>query len=139
VINAVDSSTEVVLVAMRDTLSLKNAKLGLETLERMEYDRRHVKILLNRANTNVGIDREDVLAILGRTVDVLVPSDRDITRSINHGKPIAMQRGTEAAKAFRSLAELFVAASSDGQELPVPAEAPAGKQRKKLFRRPVTT
>ena len=74
---------------MRDTLSLKNTKLGLETLERMEYDRRRVKILLNRANTNVGIEREDVLAILGRDVDVLVPSHRDITRSVNQGQPIA--------------------------------------------------
>ena len=74
---------------MRDTLSLKNTKLGLETLERMEYDRRRVKILLNRANTNVGIEREDVLAILGRDVDILVPSNREITRSINQGEPIA--------------------------------------------------
>ncbi len=39
VISAVDSSTDVLVVAMRDTLSLKNTKLGLETLERMEYDR----------------------------------------------------------------------------------------------------
>ena len=75
----------------------------------MEYDRRRVKILLNRANTNVGIEREDVLAILGRDVDILVPSHRDITRSVNQGEPIAGQRGTEAAKAFRALAELYSA------------------------------
>jgi septum formation inhibitor-activating ATPase MinD len=64
----------------------------------------------------VGIEREDVLAILGRDVDILVPSHRDITRSINQGEPIATQRGSEAAKAFRALAELYAeAASSDGQ------------------------
>jgi pilus assembly protein CpaE len=108
VISAVDSSTDVLVVAMRDTLALKNTKLGLETLERMEYDRSRVKILLNRANTNVGIEREDVLAILSRDVDVLLPSHRDITRSINQGEPIATQRGTEAAKAFRSLAQMYV-------------------------------
>jgi pilus assembly protein CpaE len=108
VINAVDSSSDVLVVAMRDTLSLKNTRLGLDTLERMEYDRRRVRILLNRANTNVGIEREDVLAILGQDVDILIPSDRDITRSINQGSPIALQRGSEAAKAFRSLAQLYV-------------------------------
>jgi pilus assembly protein CpaE len=59
VIAAVDSSTDVLVVVMRDTLSLKNTKLGLETLERMEYDRRRVKVLLNRANTNVGIERDE--------------------------------------------------------------------------------
>jgi Flp pilus assembly CpaE family ATPase len=112
VISAVDSSNDVLVVAMRDTLALKNTKLGLETLERMDYDRQRVKILLNRANTNVGIEREDVLAILGRDVDTLVPSHRDITRSINQGEPIASQRSTEAAKAFRALAETYIKAAS---------------------------
>jgi pilus assembly protein CpaE len=119
VIAAVDSSTDVLMVVMRDTLSLKNTKLGLETLERMEYDRRRVKIILNRANTNVGIERDDVLAILGRDVDILLPSDRDITRSINQGVPIALQRSSEAAGAFRTLARQYIDASlGESEELP---------------------
>ncbi|HET9124790.1 MAG TPA: AAA family ATPase, partial [Solirubrobacteraceae bacterium] len=51
VISATDAASDVLLVAMRDTLSLKNTKLGLETLERMEYDRRRIRLVLNRANT----------------------------------------------------------------------------------------
>jgi pilus assembly protein CpaE len=146
VISAVDSASDVLVVAMRDTLSLKNTKLGLETLERMEYDRRRVKILLNRANTNVGIEREDVLAILGRDVDILVPSNRDITRSVNQGEPIALQRGSEAAKAFRQLADLYINAakarstgggSASVVELPqISAETQSDRpQRQSLFRR----
>jgi pilus assembly protein CpaE len=111
VIAAVDSSTDVLMVVMRDTLSLKNTKLGLETLERMEYDRRRVKIILNRANTNVGIERDDVLAILGRDVDILLPSHRDIARSINQGIPIALQGSSEAANAFRALAHQYIDSS----------------------------
>jgi pilus assembly protein CpaE len=107
VIAAVDMSTDVLLVAMLDTLSLKNAKLGLETLARMDYDRDSVRILLNRANTNVGLDRRDILGILGRDVDVLVPSHRDVTRSINQGVPIALQSGGAAGRAFRDLARLY--------------------------------
>jgi len=135
----------VLVVAMRDTLSLKNTKLGLETLERMEYDRRRVKIILNRANTNVGIEREDVLAILGRDVDVLLPSHRDITKSINQGVPIASQRGSEAAKAFRALAQLYVdeaagraahAAPAVVADVPlVPAREPARPPRQSVFKR----
>lgn len=146
VISCVDSCSDVLVVAMRDTLSLKNTKLGLETLERMEFDRRRVKILLNRANTNVGIEREDVLAILGRDVDILIPSHRDITRSVNQGQPIAQQRGTEASKAFRALAELYAEESaqrnsseSSGSviELPTPAAAadPDKAQRQSIFKR----
>ena len=145
VISSIDSSNYVLVVAMRDTLSLKNTKLGLETLERMEYDRRRVKILLNRANTNVGIEREDVLAILGRDVDVLVPSHRDITRSVNQGVPITMQRGSEAAKAFRQLADLYIdeaaARNTSSPAAPVIELAPAPEKetarapRQSLFRR----
>jgi pilus assembly protein CpaE len=133
VIAAVDASTDVLVVAMRDTLSLKNTRLGLETLERMDYDRRRVKILLNRADTNVGIEREDVLAILGRDVDVLVPSSRDITRSVNQGTPIALARGTEAAKSFRALADSYV----DGPQVQDEAlEEGHAQVRRSLFRRP---
>lgn len=147
VISAVDSSNDCLVVAMRDTLSLKNTKLGLETLERMDYDRRRVKILLNRANTNVGIEREDVLAILGRDVDILIPSHRDITRSINQGEPIAASRGSEAAKAFRALAEGYIEAAGHSEEsagnvveLPAtPADADREREvraaRQSIFRR----
>lgn len=131
VISAIDSSTDVLVVAMRDTLSLKNTRLGLETLERMDYDRRRVKILLNRADTNVGIEREDVLAILGRDVDILVPSSREITRSVNQGTPIALQRGTEASKSFRGLAQMYV----DGVKQVDDDEAPATTAKRRLFRR----
>jgi len=96
---------------MRDTLSLKNTKLGLETLERMDYDRRRVKVLLNRANTNVGIERDDVLAILGRDVDFQLPSDREITRSINAGVPISLSRGSEPAAVFAAVAKQYIDAS----------------------------
>jgi pilus assembly protein CpaE len=145
VISSVDASNHVLVVAMRDTLSLKNTKLGLETLERMEYERRRVKILLNRANTNVGIEREDVLAILGRDVDILLPSSRDITRSVNQGVPITMQRGTEAAKAFRALADLYIDEAAASGKLAAPAqviELPSAPEketprapRQSLFRR----
>ena len=136
VIAAVDSSTDVLMVVMRDTLSLKNSKLGLETLERMEYDRRRVKIILNRANTNVGIERDDVLAILGRDVDILLPSHRDIARSINQGIPIALQGSSEAANAFRALAKTYIDSSlAIVDEAPqIRAEAKAARPaRRSLF------
>lgn len=113
VIAAVDMSSDVLMVAMRDTLSLKDTKLGLETLERMDYDSRAIRILLNRANTKVGIDRQDMLGILGRDVDVLVPSQRDITRSINQGEPIALSAGSAGGKAFRSLADIYLNGAGD--------------------------
>jgi pilus assembly protein CpaE len=108
VIASIDNSTHVCMVGMLDSLSLKNTKLGLETLELMGYDRSRIRVVLNRADTHVGVTREDVAAIIGRAPDVLVPSHRDVVRSVNEGVPIVQSRPrTEAARAFRSLATLY--------------------------------
>jgi MinD-like ATPase involved in chromosome partitioning or flagellar assembly len=56
----------------------------------------------------VGITRNDVVTIIGRAPDVLVPSHRDITRSVNDGTPITLSsKRSEAAKAFQSLADIY--------------------------------
>jgi pilus assembly protein CpaE len=108
VIASIDSSTHVCMVGMLDSLSLKNTKLGLETLELMGYKRERIRIVLNRADTNVGVTTEDVTAVLGRAPDVLVPSHRDVVRSVNEGSPIVQSRPrTDAARAFRTLADLY--------------------------------
>jgi pilus assembly protein CpaE len=128
VIGAIDASTEVCVVAMLDSLSLKNSKLGLETLERMDYPGR-IRLVLNRADSNVGIGRDDVLAIIGRVPDVLVPSDRNITRAVNQGEPIALlHRRSEAARAFHTLAELYIADEQSPGEV-------KRTRRRRLFRR----
>jgi pilus assembly protein CpaE len=108
VIATIDSSTDVCMVGTPDSLSLKNCSLGLETLRLMGYPEERVSLVLNRADSRVGISREDVLEILGRPADVLVPSSRDIARSVNEGLPIVSSAPrSEAARAFAALAERY--------------------------------
>jgi pilus assembly protein CpaE len=110
VIASIDSSSHVCMVGMLDSLSLKNTKLGLETLELMGYDRGRVQVLLNRADSRVGISRDEVVSIIGAAPDVFVPSDREIPCSVNEGTPVVAARSrSEAARAFRSLADIYVA------------------------------
>ncbi len=126
VIAAVDASTYVVMVGMLDALSLKNAKLGLETLDLMGYPAERVRVVLNRANTSVGITNRDVSNILERAPDVLIPSSRDITTSVNEGNPIVLsQKRSEAARSFNQLADLF----SKVTAAPEPAHARRGRIR----------
>jgi pilus assembly protein CpaE len=107
VIASIDSSSAVCVVGTLDSLSLKNTKLGLETLELMGYSRDRIHIVLNRAGSRVGITDEDVTAILGRPPDVLVPSDRDIPRLVNQGIPIVLEKEkSEAAKALNALSAI---------------------------------
>ena len=118
VIATIDASSAVCMVGMLDSLSLKNTKLGLETLDLMGYAAENVSLVLNRADSRVGITPDDVSAIVGRVPDVFIPSDREIPRSVNEGTPVVASRErSEAAKAFRALADLY------GRP-PVPAPAP---------------
>jgi pilus assembly protein CpaE len=109
VIATIDSASAICMVGMLDALSLKNTKLGLETLDLMGVSSETIRLVLNRARTRVGISDEDVVAIVDRAPDVLVPSDRDIPRSVNEGTPIVISKPqSEAAEAFRRLASLLV-------------------------------
>jgi pilus assembly protein CpaE len=108
VITSIDLSTDLVMVGMLDSLSLKNTKLGLETLDLMGYERDKIRLVLNRAHSRVGISTNDVEAVLGRQPDVLVPSDREIPRAVNEGIPITIALpNAEASQAFRELAVYF--------------------------------
>jgi pilus assembly protein CpaE len=113
VIATIDGSSDVVIVGMLDSLSLKNTKLGLETLELMGYDPEHIKLVLNRAGSKVGITADDVRTIVGRDPDVMIPSDREIPRALNEGLPIVIAKGdSDAAHAFAILAGLYIRSDS---------------------------
>jgi pilus assembly protein CpaE len=122
VIASIDSSSDAIVVGMLDSLSLKNTKLGLETLDLMGYDPGRIKILLNRADSRVGITPDDVEAVLGRRPDVTVPSDREIPRALNEGTTIVTAKpDSEPARAFRRLAHAYERALAD-------VKAPPGKR-----------
>ncbi len=130
VIATIDASSDLVMVGMLDSLSLKNTKLGLETLDLMGYDRSKISLVLNRAHSRVGISQSDVVAVLGREPDILVPSDREIPRAVNEGVPIVLARpDSESAAAFRTLSEMYTGMPSTTLTLP------AQEKRSSLFSR----
>ena len=96
---------------MLDALSLKDTKIGLETLSQMGYDPKDTRLVLNRADTSVGISTEDVTSLLGRQPDVRIPSDRAIPRAITEGRTIVETDPTSgAAQAYTALAKSYIRA-----------------------------
>jgi pilus assembly protein CpaE len=141
VISAIDNSTYVCIVGTLDTLSLKNTRLGLETLDLMGYDPDRIVLVLNRADSRVGIDDDDVLAVVGKEPDVRIPSDVEVPRSVNEGAPIVLNKpDSAAAKAFQTLAQEFLrregklAVEPSAQE-PEPRSG-FGKKKKKKAEEP---
>jgi pilus assembly protein CpaE len=129
VIATIDAASSICMIGMLDAPSLKNTKLGLEALGLMGVPRDRVRVVLNRADANVGISQADAVAIVGRTPDVLIPSQRDRVRWVNAGEPIVLaSRRSEPAKAFRALADLVAADRT-------PVDTSKGGRRRLLRRR----
>jgi pilus assembly protein CpaE len=138
VIVAIDSASHLCLVGMLDALSLKDTKIGLETLSQMGYDPLDVTLVLNRADTSVGIGMGDVEKLLGRRPDVLVPSDRAIPRAITQGQTIvAADPRSGAARAFVSLAETYAGPRPVAAPTPITA-APTVRRRRTLLKKGVS-
>jgi len=134
VIASIDVSSRICMIAMLDSLSLKNTKLGLETLDLMGYDAGRIRLVLNRAGSRIGISHDDVETIVGRPVDLLVPSHRDVARSVTEATPIVMSsRTSEAGRAFRALATTFV--EDQRRDEPRDAGHASGRKRRRLWRR----
>lgn len=125
VITAVDASSHVCMIGNMDALSLKNTRLGLETLELMDYDPTRVTLALNRADSDVGLSRADAETIIGRDAEVLIPSDRAVPRSLNEGVPIVIGRQrSPVAGALHQLTSIYL-----------PAEARSNGHRSRASRR----
>jgi pilus assembly protein CpaE len=139
VIAAVDVSSHLCVVGMLDALSLKDTKIGLETLEQMGYDPNAVTLVLNRADSDVGITPSDVEELLGRAPDLTVGSDRAIPRALTSGQPIVVaEPRSNAARSYRLLAERYLSAKT-GPEEALPSEAVSAsngsRRRRRLLRK----
>jgi pilus assembly protein CpaE len=133
VLSAFDASDRFVLVASLDVPALKNLKLTLEMLDLLNFDPARREIVLNRADSKVGLTLGEVQDALGAQVSVQIPSSRAVPSAINRGVPIVVDApGHPVSTAFKTLAARVAA----------PADAPAGATSPKsrgLLRRRVTT
>jgi pilus assembly protein CpaE len=123
VIAAIDAASHLCMVGALDALSLKDSKLGLETLELMGHSGPKVKFVLNRSDSGSGISRRDAETILGLLPEAFIPEEKEIVRSITEGRPIVLlNERSPAARAFRDLAKSYVEEFEAVQRLAAPED-----------------
>lgn len=119
VLAALDESDECIFMTSLDVPSIKNTKLALQTLEMLGVGKERIRLLLNRADAQVGLRVQEVERMLGSRVATQIPSSREVPLSINQGSPLAYSDPRSAVTtALRELAE------SVGREAPVHASEP---------------
>jgi pilus assembly protein CpaE len=113
VLTAIDRSDVVLAVATMDMPSVKNMRISLQKLSQLGYSEGLVHLVLNRADSKVLIDVNDIEEALSRRVTARIPSDRLVPRSVNKGVPIV----TDAPKSgvARSIVELAAVVADSGE------------------------
>ena len=101
-----DRTDILLLLCGLDLPTIKNVRLGLQTLELLSFPNERIRVILNRANTNVGLKRAEVEETLRTKVHVELPSDRAVPMAVNRGRPVALtEPGSDFSKAIRNLAD----------------------------------
>jgi pilus assembly protein CpaE len=101
-----DRTDELLLVCSLDVPTLKNVRLALGTLEMLSFPPARIGIVLNRANTKVGMKQREVEAALEQKVRFEVPSDRAVPLTVNRGAAaVQSEPGSDFAKSIESMAK----------------------------------
>ncbi|MEX0817766.1 MAG: AAA family ATPase [Gaiellales bacterium] len=119
-----DRTDELLLVAGLEVPTLKNVRLSLQTLELLAFPSNRIKVVLNRANSKVGMKPGEVEGALEVKVRFELPSDGKVPLAVNRGTPLVLADDkAEFSKAVRQMAKQLL-----------PAEA-AKQQKRRLFAR----
>lgn len=105
-LTALDVTDWFVLVVTPDLPTLKNVRLALEMFDLLDYPRERRLMLLNRADSEVGLSVADIEKAVGSAMSVLMPSSRDVPMSVNRGVPLSIDKpGHPVSQAIRRLAD----------------------------------
>jgi pilus assembly protein CpaE len=83
-----DAADTILTMLSLEITSIKNMRLFLEVAEQLGYEQDKVKLVLNRADSSLGIRVQDVESSIGRKVDHTIVSDgRSVVYALNRGVP----------------------------------------------------
>jgi pilus assembly protein CpaE len=129
-----DLSDAICLVTGLDVVGVKHLSKSLDTLLTIGLPRERFRVVLNRADSKVGLDASDVERVMKISVDAMIPSSRLVPTSLNKGRPVVLDEpNSEVAQAVRQLAVRFAgqaetSTTSDGS-------FEASRKKKRLFAR----
>ena len=114
VLGAFDRSDVVALMATLDIPALKNLKLTLETLDLIGFPRDKLKVVLNRADSKVGLAFSEVEKTLKAPIVAQIPSSREVPASTNRGVALVSDDPkSPVSVAIRAFVDEYVVVSTE--------------------------
>lgn len=130
-LSVLDTADTILTMLTLEITSIKNMRLFLEIAERLGYEEGKVKLVLNRADGNLGIRVADVEHSIGRKVDYTIVSDgRSVVYALNRGIPFVLTN--KEAQVSQDVLNLARSVAGE-QPLPSSEEVRKPAPRKSLF------
>jgi pilus assembly protein CpaE len=127
VLAAIDNSDHLLLVCTPEVTSLKNVRLGLETIDRLGFPRERMSLVANRVGAKGGIDRGDIERTLDAKIAYELPDDTAVPASINRAQPVVIDE--QASRFAGTIGDLRRNLFGENAE-----PAPAARERRLLLR-----
>ena len=127
-----DMSDIVLTMLSLEITSIKNMRMFLEVADQLGYEPNKVRLVLNRADSTLGIRVSDVEHSIGRKVDHTIVSDgRSVVYALNRGVPFYLSN--REAQVSQDVLRLATAIAGDAVGATVPVPEKKEPQRKSLF------
>jgi pilus assembly protein CpaE len=108
VLAALDTAHFHVLVTTPELTALKGLRVTLDMFDLLDYRRDGRLLVLNRADTKVGLSTADAEKVLRSSITAQVPSSREVPVSVNRGVPLVQSKPRHpVSAAIRTLADRF--------------------------------
>lgn len=89
-LSALDCTDVLLLLCTPEVPTLKNVRLGVETLRRLSFADARMSIVLNRADAGAGIRKPEVEGALGMAVSYELPNTPEVPVAVNRGTPLTV-------------------------------------------------
>ncbi len=113
-LGALELSTDLILVCDLSITAARGTRKVVDALDRLGMTSQTRHLVLNRADSDVGLDPADVDTIVGMPVEVSLPSTRSVPLSMNQGSPlITRDPRAPITKRFHDIVGRFAQASAE--------------------------
>jgi pilus assembly protein CpaE len=103
---ALDHTEQLLLVCNPEVTSLKNVRIGLETIDRLGFPRERVSLVANRIGAAGAVARDDIEDALDTKIAFELPDDPEVPAAINRALPVVLaDEGTSFSQAAGRLAD----------------------------------
>jgi pilus assembly protein CpaE len=135
VLAAFDLSDVLYTIATLDLPSVRNMGVFLGTLERLKISSDNIRLILNKAERDVGINVDQVTKLFPQGFKAVLPYAREVSRSINLGMPVVA--ASPNSEISRLILGGFKELLPEADQLRVADDSQAAKKFR-LFRRAAT-